>query len=74
MKDIGIFGSYVRNEQKKRSDLDILVDFYELPDLFQLIDLEDYLKKLLKKKVDLIRKGAIRAELKEIILNEVVLI
>lgn len=74
VKDIGIFGSYVRGEQKKRSDLDILVDFYELPDLFQLIDLEDYLKRLLKKKVDLVRKGAIRDELKEIISNEVVLI
>jgi predicted nucleotidyltransferase len=74
VKDIGVFGSYVRGEEKKRSDVDILVEFGELPDIFQLIDLEDYLKKLLKKKVDLVRKGAIRPELKEFILKEVVYI
>lgn len=62
----------MRGEQKKRSDIDILVEFSELPDLFRLIDLEDYLRKILKKKVDVVRKGAIRPELKEIILTEVV--
>ncbi|MGB9716646.1 MAG: nucleotidyltransferase family protein [Thermodesulfovibrionales bacterium] len=72
VKEIGIFGSIVRGEQKKRSDIDILVEFSELPDLFRLIDLEDYLRKILKKKVDVVRKGAIRPELKEIILTEVV--
>ena len=74
IKELGVFGSYVRGEQKKRSDVDVLVEFSGLPDIFQLIDLEDYLKRLLKKKVDLVRKGAIRDELKEIISNEVVLI
>jgi predicted nucleotidyltransferase len=29
VKEIGIFGSYVRGEQKKKSDIDILVEFYE---------------------------------------------
>ncbi len=72
VREIGIFGSIVRGEQKKRSDIDILVEFSELPDLFRLIDLEDYLRKILKKKVDVVRKGAIRPELKEIILTEVV--
>ncbi|MDI6791680.1 MAG: nucleotidyltransferase family protein [bacterium] len=74
VKELGVFGSYVRGEQKKRSDVDILVEFNELPNIFLLIDLEDYLRKLLRKKIDLVRKGAIRAELKEIISNEVVLI
>lgn len=72
VKEIGIFGSVVRGEQKRGSDIDILVDFYELPDVFQLIDLEDYLTKLLKKKVDLVRKGAIRPELKIMIMKEII--
>lgn len=74
VSEIGIFGSFVRGLQKKRSDIDILVDFGELPDVFLLIDLEDYLRKILKKKVDLVRKGAIRPELKEIISKEAVYI
>ncbi|MDH5768229.1 MAG: nucleotidyltransferase family protein [Nitrospirota bacterium] len=74
VSEIGIFGSFVRGSQKKRSDIDILVDFGELPDVFLLIDLEDYLRKILKKKVDLVRKGAIRPELKEIISKEAVYI
>jgi predicted nucleotidyltransferase len=74
VSELGIFGSFVRGEQRKRSDIDILVEFGELPDVFLLIDLEDYLRKILKKKVDLVRKGAIRPELKEIISREVVYI
>lgn len=74
VKEIGIFGSFVRGEQKRQSDIDILVEYSELPDVFLLIDLEDYLRKILKKKVDLVRKGAIRPELKEIISKEVVYI
>jgi len=29
VKDIGVFGSYVRNEQRKTSDIDVLVEFVE---------------------------------------------
>jgi len=74
VSELGIFGSFVRGKQRKRSDIDILVDFVELPDVFLLIDLEDYLRKILKKKVDLVRKGAIRPELKKVITKEVVYI
>lgn len=72
VSEIGIFGSFVRGEQKKRSDIDILVEFADIPDVFAYIDLEEYLRKLLKKKVDLVRKKAIRPELKERILKETV--
>ena len=71
VKEIGIFGSTIRGEQKKRSDIDILVEFEKIPDLLKFINLERYLSRLLKKKVDLVRKGAIRPELKDIILSEV---
>ncbi len=37
VSEIGIFGSFVRGSQKKRSDIDILVDFGELPDVFCLL-------------------------------------
>jgi len=72
VKEIGVFGSFVRSEQTRRSDVDILVDFYEVPDLLDFINLEQYLQRVLKKKVDLVRKPVVRKELKERILNEVV--
>jgi hypothetical protein len=74
VKEIGIFGSFVRGEQKKRSDIDILVEFEVLPDLLKFIEMERYLEKLLKKKVDLVEKTGLKPRLKEIILEEVVYI
>ena len=72
IKNIGIFGSYVRGEQREASDVDILVEFYETPDLLKFIELERYLEEILGVKVDLVRKQAIREELRERILKEVV--
>lgn len=76
VREIGIFGSFVRGEQKKRSDVDILVEFDQrnIPGLLKFIEMERYLEKLLRKKVDLVRKGGIRPELKKLILKEVVYI
>ena len=74
VKEIGIFGSIIRGEQRKRSDIDILVEFEEVPDLLKFIEIERYLTRILKKKVDLVRKEGIRPELKDIILEEVVYI
>lgn len=74
VKEIGIFGSIVRGEQKKRSDIDILIEYYELPDLLKLIELERHLQRILRKKVDLVEKNGIRPELKDRILKEVVYI
>lgn len=72
VREIGIFGSFVRGEQKRKSDVDILVTFAGIPDVFRYIELEDYLGKLLRKRVDLVRKEAIRPELKKRILKEAV--
>jgi uncharacterized protein len=71
IKELGIFGSWVRREEKKRSDIDILVEFEEIPDLLKLIELERRLHRLLGKKVDVVRKEAIRPVIKEGILKEV---
>jgi uncharacterized protein len=70
--EMGIFGSFVRGEQKKGSDIDIIVDFSEIPDLLKFIELERYLRKLLKKKVDLVDKQGIRPQLRDIIIKEVI--
>ena len=72
IKEIGIFGSFARGEQSKESDVDIIVEFEEVPGLIKFIEIEEYLSKLLGRKVDLVRKPAIRKELKDKILKEVV--
>lgn len=74
IKEIGIFGSFVRGEEDKESDVDIVVEFEEVPGLIKFIEIEEYLSKLLGRKVDLVRKPAIRKELKDKILKEVVYI
>ena len=72
VKEIGIFGSYIRNEQNKNSDLDILVEFEEEPSLFRFMELENYLKTILRVKVDLVMKNALKPQIGRHILNEVV--
>jgi len=72
IKEIKIFGSYTRGEQRQTSDIDILVDFYEVPDLLTFIEIERYLESILGVRVDLVRKPVIRAELREKILNEAI--
>lgn len=57
---IGIFGSFARGENKKESDLDILVEFKESPSLLTLIKLENDLSEILGIKVDLITNGALK--------------
>lgn len=74
VKEIGIFGSFVHGESRKKKDIDILVEFSKIPGIFEFMDLEDYLQKVLKKKVDLVRKKALRTELRDNILDETVYI
>ena len=69
---LGIFGSYVRGEQKPESDLDILVEFEEAPGFFEYIQLEDYLSEILGVKVDLVMKSALKPALGKHILEEVI--
>lgn len=69
---LGLFGSYVREEQRPGSDLDVLVTFRRAPSLLKFIELEDYLTKALGVKVDLVVKGALRKRIGERILDEVV--
>ena len=74
VKTIGVFGSYVRGEQKRRSDVDVLVEFEEPVGLFEFMDLEMYLTDLLGVKVDLVSKKALKRYIGERILKEVTMI
>lgn len=72
VKEIGVFGSYVRGEQKKRSDLDILVDFDEPISLLKFIELENYLCENIGLKVDLVMKDSLKPRIGNRIIKEMV--
>ena len=71
VKEIGIFGSYVRGEESEKSDVDILVEFSE-PIGWEFIDLVEFLENILGRKVDLVTVRALKPQLKDKILKEVV--
>ena len=71
-KEISLFGSFVRGEQSASSDIDVLVEFEEEADLFDLIGLSLHLEEELQRKVDVIPRRALREELRESVLQEVV--
>ena len=68
---VGLFGSYIRGQQRKKSDIDILVSFSRDIDLFDFIDLREYLEQRLHKKVDLVMESALKPALGKRILSEV---
>ncbi len=74
VKEIGIFGSYVRGEQKKQSDVDLLVGFEESSNLTLLdfIRLENHLSDILGVKVDLVEKQTLKPRIGKHVLEEVV--
>jgi predicted nucleotidyltransferase len=70
--ELGIFGSYVRGEQTKNSDVDILVEFSKVPTLFDLVEIEYSISDKLGLPVDLVDKKSLKAAIRENILNETV--
>jgi hypothetical protein len=72
VREIGVFGSVVRGDQKQVSDIDVLVDFEENADLFDLVGLGLFLEEKLGQKVDVVPKRALRKELRDSVLKEVV--
>lgn len=73
VRSLGLFGSYVRGQAKKRSDLDLLVEFDDRPlSLFGFIRLERHLSELLGAKVDLVERSALKPAIGRRILEEVV--
>ena len=72
VRSLGIFGSYVRGQQRRKSDIDILVDFDREPTLFGFIRLENRLSSELGLKVDLVMKDALKPAIGRHILREVI--
>ncbi len=69
---IGIFGSYARGEQGEESDVDILVRFDEDATLFDLVGLSIFLEERLGVKVDVVPQDALREEIRDRIMSEVI--
>ena len=72
VKEIGIFGSFVRGEAKEDSDIDILVEFEKPIGLFKFLELEEYLSNLIGREVDLVSKKALKPHIGKHILEEVI--
>ena len=70
IRDLWLFGSYVRGEQHKSSDLDVLVEFEDVPNLPKFISLERRLREITGIKVDLVSIRALKGEIGERILHE----
>ncbi|MEK6646246.1 MAG: nucleotidyltransferase family protein [Candidatus Firestonebacteria bacterium] len=67
---ISLFGSYVRNEQKKNSDIDFLVEFDKDVTLFELIDFQNCLSEILEKDVSVVSKNGLNKYVEPYILRE----
>ncbi len=72
VRSLGLFGSYVRGQQQADSDLDVQVNFSELPSLFQFINLEDRLKELTGLEIDLVMVDGLKPNIGKRVLKEVV--
>lgn len=72
VKSIALFGSYVRGQQRKESDIDLLVEFTCPVSLLHIVALENYLIDLMGIPVDVILKKSLREELRSVILKEAI--
>ena len=72
VKELGIFGSYVRGEQNESSDVDILIAFEKAPSLLKFIELENYLSETIGIQVDLVIKQVLKPRIGENILAGVI--
>jgi len=70
VKEISLFGSFARGEQVESSDIDVLVEFDTSASLFDLVRLSLFLEEQLHRKVDVIPKDSLRAELADAVLRE----
>jgi len=72
VRELSLFGSFVRGEQNLSSDIDLLAEFDSEADLFDWIGLALYLEEIFQRPVDVVSKDALRAELRESVLHQVV--
>ncbi|MCF6332503.1 MAG: nucleotidyltransferase family protein [Draconibacterium sp.] len=72
--EIGLFGSFARNEQTENSDIDILVQFEkEAPDLYNIeIQLKNHLKERFNREIDICSKKWLKPIFKPLVLKEAI--
>ena len=70
--EIGVFGSFVRDEQTPESDIDILIDYKDGTSIFTLGGLQYMLSELFNAKVDLVMKKTLKKQIGKQILSEVI--
>lgn len=66
----GVFGAFARGEEKKDSDVDLLIEYKGRKSLLDLIGLEKELKKALGRAVDLLTYDSLNPLIRERILRE----
>lgn len=69
---MALFGSYSKGQEKSGSDLDILVEYSELPGLIKYIELENRLSDLLGINVDLVLRDSLKPRIAENVLGGVI--
>lgn len=69
---LGVFGSYARGEEKKESDIDVLVRFGEGDTLLHLVGLGYYLEDSFGVPVDVVSERALHPMMKDDVLKELV--
>ena len=72
VKKASIFGSFARGEEKKKSDLDVLVELGEIGGLLTLVSLKRELEKVSKRKVDLLTYRSIHPLIKSYIKKDAI--
>ena len=72
VKDLMLFGSAVRDEISPESDVDVLVEFEQQPDFDRFMDLKFFLEDILKVKVDLVTRAALKPRMRPMIEKEAI--
>jgi hypothetical protein len=72
VKSLALFGSVARNEAGPGSDVDLLVEFSQPVGIFEFLDLQEYLERILGRRVDLVTPDALKRQMREQILKEAV--
>ena len=70
VRNVRVFGSFARNEQRRRSDVDLLVDLPERFSLFDLAGLTIDLEEAIGRKVDVVPSDSIKPVLRASILSD----
>jgi hypothetical protein len=71
VKEIGLFGSFSDETFNEESDIDLLVEL-ERPIGWKFFSLEIYLENIFKRKIDIVTKNALKDQVKERILKQII--